>query len=273
MKHYISLWGAGEYAGMNDSVTTPGLGGGAFVGVGYELQYKHLLFTVGLEGNYLYTRSTMEDFSADVPMRDTEGDDFIGKHSFSDFKNDCQAVNLNIPVMLGAQFGNIYFLAGVKPVVNIYGTSSASTNLTLTADYERYIGEFSNMDNHSLGSYYLENKDQNIKFNFNANAVFELGYLFDPISSETGYDVKVSKIKYRIGAFAEYGMLNIHSNVSKGPLWQPVGGGSVAPSYDLNPLYLADDAKGLKVHNFSVGIKFTVLFQMPEKKTCVICMF
>lgn len=273
VKHYISLWGAGEYVGLNDSITTPGIGGGAFVGVGYELQYKHLLFTVGLEGNYLFTRNKIADFTADVPMCDTEGDDFTGKHSFSNFKNDCQSVNFNIPIMLGAQYGSFYFLAGVKPIVNFYGKTSASTNLSLSADYEKFIGEFSRMDNHSLGDYYLENKDQNIKFNFNANAVLELGYLFDPVLSETGYDVKVSKIKYRIGIFGEYGALNIHKNVSNGPLWEPVGGGSVAPSYDLVPLYISENAKDLKVHNFSVGVKFTVLFQMPEKKTCVICWF
>lgn len=270
-KHFISIWGAGGYAAMLDNVeeTNPALGGGGSVGFGYELQRRNFIFNVGVEGNYEKTVNDIKNTTTNIDMVDTEGDPFVYNCLFNNRKDANQLANVNVPVMVGAQFGKFYFLVGGKVGFNLYGKGEAASDMTATGTYPQFIGVFENMPNHSFTSSYYSSQS-GVSFKPNAAASCELGFRLGGHSNETGFDVPKHKTQYRLGVFADYGITNMHKNVSNGDLLT-CAPGTTGLDITLNNVYISNLAMDKKINNLFVGVKFTILFKLPEPGMCVIC--
>ena len=112
----------------------------------------------------------------------------------------------------------------------------------------------------------------------------EIGGRLGAVNDAVGYDVPKRKIEYRLAAFVDYGLLDIHTNRTLDGLVMPSGYnvGETAPVYNTTSMIdnlemndIMSTPTGLpsrqSVNNLMLGIKFTVLFQLPEPGQCVIC--
>ena len=117
-RHFLSLTGSDAY--MNsirpqpacDVLTLGGVGG--TLGVGYQLHHNHFTFNVGLEfENSLLCNMATNNITFG-PER------VVNKGTTELLLN----VNMNIPIMVGGEFGHFYFKAGVVPTLNVFGAGA-----------------------------------------------------------------------------------------------------------------------------------------------------
>ena len=247
-RHYIGGWLFTGYSAMFHSIDNTSVigGGGAGIGVGYQLRKGQFLFKTGLEFEFINSTTKVKEFSDGVPLFDVEcfpNPDPNGEPIKDVIKNfnvqalkyqDQQFMGLvNLPVLLGMQFPagqNVYyFLAGGKVGVPVWGMYNSSGKIKTTGEFERFIDIFENMPNH----YFTDGhkfKSPGGKSDFkliNVMASLEFGMELNPyifkvvkeIDEETGKAIKPKKDKnakeeprVRIALFADYGILNINNN-------------------------------------------------------------
>lgn len=272
---YVSLGGGASMLLDNGDFTTPKAGGGGDFGFGYELRRGHFLFNVGLEGNYSRMRSYVNDFSRSYDAIDTEGDRFLWKHSFYNRMDDADLVNVNVPVLLGGRYNYVYFLLGPKLSVNVWGRNREQSEVDATAKYEGLLGEFADMENHSLyNGRKLQDAWRNYSTNINLRVAGEVGIPLNTfLENDPGDDVlSVRGIDLRLGIYFEAGVLNLRDNKSSGGLVDYTNVDSW-PGVDFtqNYVFKATETKDAYVTDMQIGVRLRVVFGIPEKKTCVIC--
>lgn len=277
MRNYMYLSLGGEYTGLLDTkrLASPWLGGSGEVGIGYEMQLNRFLMDVGISASVGTTINRIMDTTVVFQAYDTEGEQFDFIHTYTKNNNQCAMVYINIPLLFGAKIGqNGYFLLGAKVGINAYGTTSVNSLLTTRAEYPQYIGIMENMANHQLVSNHpLSGSNVRSRFDMNLALGGELGYNFHSFTRETGFDVPKHTTQYRFGVYAYYGLLDMFSTVkgTNTSAFGHSGGGSEPIRYQLTHIYLSRESEGVKVHPLSVGVRFTVLFKLPDPKNCVIC--
>ena len=107
---------------------------------------------------------------------------------------------------------------------------------------------------------------------------FEIGGRLGVINSAVGYDVPKRKIEYRLAGFVDYGLLDIHKADTKDGFTAPSSYNAreaynkttMVDNLQVNDLMSTTDFAS-KVNNLMIGLKFTILFQLPEPGECVIC--
>ena len=109
----------------------------------------------------------------------------------------------------------------------------------------------------------------------------EVGGRLGTINYAVGYDVPKRKVECRLAGFLDYGLRDIHNH-------QTLKGFTTPDGYNIEgtyPVYkntsmvdyltvndiMSTDGFAASVKNLMVGLKFTVLFQLPEPGQCVIC--
>lgn len=278
-KYYMSLWGALGYANLLHNVpgTTPLGGVGGLFGAGFEYNHKRFILTFGAEFDYKNTTTRIKDFYPeyktglhhelgeviminDKPVAygvlDTEGDPFVMLFDFSKYKENYHTMYVNFPLLMGGQFKTFYFLAGGKFGLFFGRESYTKTSYRTAGDYAKFIDIFENMPDHFFNDYTSKRKND-VKFGFNVVASMEMGKVFYP---------RKSKVHYRLAAFADYGVLNIHKNNILGPLvkFKP----DMAHVVELTSSLSAERSRDKHVNPLLVGVKFTVLFDLGNKEPC-----
>ena len=117
-RHFVSITSGFGYVNTirpNPALPVKGLGGATEnIGVGYQLHHNHLTFGVGVE----YDNS----ISCNVSQEEIA---YIGyqpmPHIEKGMTEMLHNMNINIPIMLGGEFGKFYFKAGVVPAFSVYG--------------------------------------------------------------------------------------------------------------------------------------------------------
>ncbi len=260
-QHHVAIWGMGggsaffEDAGQIRS----GICGTGGLGVGYEWARKHFILQTGLDFSCLRGNLQMDDFVHEVPMVDTEGQEYTGRYYFNENEDVYSLGYLQIPILAGARFGKFYFLAGGKIGVNLYGTSNVENLVKSTGQYDEFIGEFENMPNHGFET--CEAKaDYSVKTGLNCAASLEMGWQL--LESEKKFPWMC-----RLGIVCDYGILDIHTDSYSEPLIKEVSG---MPYYwpAMNSLVRSDFFSGKSLRPLFVGVKFTVLFALPKKYDC-----
>ncbi len=273
-KNFIYLTGAGGYASLLNeemAIKNKGIAGGE-IGVGYRLYYYHFLFSVGVEGRYSYYKVAPIDDKLNFRMSDSEGEPFTMNAIISNRQDVMHIADVQVPLQIGGEWGHWYGLIGAKLAFNVFGSARTVANVTTTATYDRFSEDFEQMPNH----YLFEGQDvvsgkQPISFNPQLYGTFEVGYRIGKLYSGTGADVPYSKRRYYVGIFGELGFLNMHKENAQG---DPVVS-SVNPNagidFSVNPVYNSTAYSSAIVKNYMVGVKFTVLFELPKEAKCIIC--
>lgn len=265
-----NLWGAGT---LNRSNALQQLKGGAGAGLDltYNLEYGHFLFETGLDFRFLNSTSCY-GFSA---QRSDLTYEAKYNYLFNNLTETRNLLQVGVPVMFGAQFGRFYFLLGAKVHYSLMGTYSHSGKYDITVDDPSYLEPYG-MGIHSLNG----KTNKSIKFaQPDVNLAVEIGMDLDEwLQAQPRQDKDAKKrqqavkagqrlpfgrehVHYRVGLFAEYGVLNTNNT----PAARPLEFDQAAVEVQKSNTTLAMNGN-TKLNNLFVGAKFVIQFEVPGKK-------
>jgi hypothetical protein len=293
VNHYIGAYAqAGEWSMLpSQSAYSASLGGAGGVGFLYELQAgkkygtTRFLFDAGvgaIGGLTAYSQSS--NMTAVLKDQvDLQRVPFDYYYELKDRKDRYNDIAVQVPVLFGMQYKRFYFLAGVKVYAHMWTQAKYSTKLNTFGRYEQYVDDMRNMPDYQFFNGITKRGSVNTSLNLDMDASFEIGGRIGTLIYSTGYDVPKRTIEYRLAAFVDYGLLDLHTKGTKQAL-------HVTRGYDVNPAspnyvyqsksmvnnlkmndIMSTEKFAGKVQNLMVGIKFTILFQLPEEGRCVIC--
>jgi len=290
---YIGAYAnAGEWSLLpSESKTKPSLGGAGGVGFLYELQagklYQPTRFLldvgIGVQGGATTFKQT-DVLTQVLPNQvDLQGDLFDYVYEIRDRQDQYTNVAVQVPLMIGVQHHKFYMLAGVKVNYNVMTKSNAIGVLNTYGRYSDF-DDFRNMPDYQFFTDRPLKNSSNPKLNLGVDASVEIGGRLGVITDAVGYDVPKRKIECRLAAFADYGILDIHKEVKGMKLLETpylYDTRPASPNYVYNTTTMVDgvllndimstEGFAKAVNNFMIGLKFTVLFQLPEPGQCVIC--
>lgn len=284
VKHLMGVSAeAGEWSLLpQESTLNPSLGGAGSVGFVYDLQAGHFLFDTGVGITGGQTRFSVPDWSHTfADQTDSEGDMFDYVCQVNKRTDAYSNIALKVPLLLGGQWGRFYALAGVKFGFNAFTKADMTASLSTYGQYFQYVnGQKVYMfdrffDEPPYTDEFFADRElkssEKTAFNVNLDASVEIGARLGFMTDHTGFDVPKSKVQYRLAVFADYGVLDMHKAQSNNAVdvnSQNIGGdGSALLMHDI----LSTENVASAVNNLLVGIKFTVLFELPQTKGCVIC--
>ena len=260
-----SYMGAGT---LNQSNALQQLRGGAGVGldVTYNLEYKHFLFETGLDFRFLNSTSAY-GFQA------TRTDQTYGAtytYLFDNMRETRNMAQIGVPVMFGAQFSRYYFLVGAKVNYSLLGTYKHK------GQYDVVVNDPALLAPYGMGIYDLNGQTkQKIQFKQpEVSVAAEIGIDLDEWLQKDPDPKKKVKVKpgerqpfgrqhvhYRVGLFAEYGVLNTNATPSANPVEFNTG----AVEVNNTNTFLAMNGD-TKLNNLFVGAKFAIQFEVPSKQ-------
>ena len=213
---------------------------------------------------------------------DLNGDRFDYIYELQGRRDKYSNLAVQLPVLFGFQYKRFYMLAGVKVYANMWTQSHSTATLNTYGRYESF-DEFRNMPKYQFFTDEPVSGGVKTSLNLDMDLSLEIGARLGGIYYGTGYDVPKRLVEYRLAAFVDYGLLDLHTKGTQQSLILP-------ETYDTNPqsenyVYnsrtmvdnlvmndiMSTDGFASAVRNLVVGVKFTVLFQLPEPGQCVIC--
>lgn len=287
---FIDVYGGGGYSALLHGVegsSVPG-GGAGMLGVGYFMKHKsNFHFRAGLEFMYLNSTTSLDNFSysGDFSYSDANKQNHIMKYmmDFEGYKEAQNRMSLNIPIMFGTQIKQFYFLAGAKAGLGLMGNYSMKSDVTTTLEDPELIDIMGNMPTHNLGTKEIK---YGSKFNFGLDVAIsaEVGICLDdyfPASAlEYGSGKDKRKLSYRVGAFVDYGVMNINKSTPNNllvnfPDMKDNGNGTFeVPLSNVNDgLFQNNSVLSVKnsegklanLNSLVVGAKFTVLLGLDKE--------
>jgi outer membrane protein OmpA-like peptidoglycan-associated protein len=260
-----SLWGSGTLNQSNALQQLKG-GGGAGLDISYNLEYGHLLFLTGIDFRFLNSTSV---YGFQVDRLETTYNAHYN-YLFDKLSEQRNMMQLGVPVMLGAQFGSFYFLAGAKVGYTIWG------NYGQKGKYDIIVRDPALLEPYGRGIHEISGEtEQPIVFRQpEVSVVAELGLDLDNWLQAQPDPKKKTKVKpgqrlpfgsehvhYRVGLFAEYGVLNTNATPQADPVLFAQNNEAVQKTNTM--LAMNGDTK---LNNLFVGAKFTIQFEVPGKQ-------
>lgn len=273
--HYIGLSGDFGYSNMlfntPDAKNVGGIGGG--LSAFYEFQYKAFLARTGVGFDLLSSKTKLT-----VPQYDAA---MIAPHpsityhyAFDKFDEKLRYGDLYIPIMLGAQFGRYYFMAGAKVGLGMLGQYKNSSDMNIWATDEDFIDPIEDKYTHMLQTYSIGNKGK-IDYKTNIMLSAEVGVDLDewlavkPKPVRRGQRPRRKTFKellhYRAAIFADYGLNDIKQMPAN-----PDGNllaFNMSDATDVVPYSMlgAQSYSDNKLNSLLVGVKFAVQYEVPSK--------
>lgn len=262
----------GSYLGagtLNQSNALQQLKGGPGAGldITYNLEYGHFLFETGLDFRFLNSTSAY-GFQAQR-TENTYGATY--NYLFDNVREMRNMLEFGLPVMFGAQFNRFYFLVGAKVH---YGLPMGYSQ---KGKYDIVVNDPALLEPYGMGIHEL-NGETKQKMAFkqpDVSVAAEIGIdLDDWLQAQPDPKAKKAKVKpgqrlpfgrehihYRVGLFAEYGVLNTNNT----PAALPVEFAQNSELVQNSNTFLAWGGD-TKLNNLLVGAKFTIQFEVPGKK-------
>ncbi|MBQ4394193.1 MAG: hypothetical protein II825_02690 [Paludibacteraceae bacterium] len=266
-----------------------GIAGGA--GFLYELQagptygQTRFLFDLGIGAQGGMTAFMQgSNMLVELPdQTDLDGETFNYIYEVQDRHDTYNSLAVKMPILIGLQHKKFYMLAGVKLNANVLTKAHTTANINTFGRYfdennVQMFDDFCNMPDYQFFSNYKLNGKANAALNLGIDLSFEIGGRLGVINSAVGYDVPKRKIEYRLAGFVDYGLLDIHKADTKDGFTAPSSYNAreaynkttMVDNLQVNDLMSTTDFAS-KVNNLMIGLKFTILFQLPEPGECVIC--
>lgn len=276
-KNSLGFWIEGGASSFLDNMeqTKNAIGGGGAFGIGYELQHKRFLLDIGVEFQYAATTINLNPVKEgpinmidDDPMNSLELRRYNGYFEFLERKDISNIGTVNIPIMMGGKFNKFYFLVGAKIGAQMMSSSTVKAITKHTGEYLAFIDPFENMPNHYFRTDNIESKP---------NKAFFFGTIDVKASLELGAALGNPKdvVNYRIGLFADYGVLNANTGVKNNSFVTIPEGNDLQFQQVLtsiqnstNHIYSTGLAQGKNVNTLFAGIKFTMWFRLPSRVDC-----
>lgn len=264
--HFLQVHGDAGYSALLHTVPgmKPSAGMNGMLGFDYRLYHNNFLFSIGVEGMYELNVNSMDEMDVVIPMRDTELQLF-NMHVHVDKSQDlAHAVNLNIPLLFGGEWGRFYFMAGPKVSLNMWGITSSKAEVTTYGEYDEYYDDFYDMPNHQFASdQYMGSATKPLKLNFNVMAHVEIGGRVGHMFKYKQFRLNPDKVRMYLAGYADFGLFNLHVAGSGSPMFEYRETDQGVQFY-VQPLMLSNLADAATFRNLNVGIKFTVAFELPQ---------
>ena len=257
VEHAVLLEGMGGYSSFitQTKEISPSGGIGAGVGAGYELSLSNFKIRTGVEFTNLRSAFRMDEHNHNANMIDTESEAYIGHFRFTDNRDRYNLGYVNVPLMLGFQFGKYYFLAGGKVGMNLFSNSRTLSTVTATATYPDLMEDLKDMPKH-LYTTVDEKADYKPGFDINYSASFEAGAYLSNLGN--------GNFGCRVALFCDYGLKNVRENL---PTENLVVNKSNANYYQpvMNDFLLSHDTKA---NLLFAGVKFAIIFKFDRPPIC-----
>ena len=263
-----SLYGAGT---LNKSNALQQLKGGAGVGldVTYNMEYGHFLFETGLDFRFLNSTSNY-GFGLNRLEKSNNAKYYYLFDNLAETRNMAQ---IGIPLMFGAKYDRYYFLLGAKVHYSLMGSYSQK------GKYDIVVDDPALLEPYGLGIHDVPAQTKTpIKFSQpDVSLAAEVGVDLDEwlqAQPEQKKDKKNQKkvqpgqrlpfgrehIHYRVGLFAEYGLLNTNATPAAMPM--EFAANNVIPQNANTMLAMNGNTR---MNNLFVGAKFLIQFEIPGK--------
>ena len=290
VNHYAGAFGAlGEWSLLpnGNKDYTYSLGGNIGLGGVYELQVgpkygsTRFLFDVGVGAqagltSFLQSSSMTKTLSNQTTI-DKQTIDYV--YEVNDRHDQYRDVAVGIPVLFGVQHKKFYLLAGIKMNYHVL-TQTASSAIVNTYGQREGLDPYRNQPEYQFFEGVKVNGGVKTKFTYDINATLEIGGRIGLVTGDTGYDVPNRRIEYRLAGFVDYGLFDIRDNSSKN-----INTDALATPDTYDPTYMVTtmidnlqmsdimsvNGFASRVNNMTIGLKFTVLFQLPKAGECVLC--
>lgn len=266
-KHFVSVHGDLGYSTLIHSIDNQSAPAGlnTNLGIDYRLFHNNFLLSVGAEGMYGLYSNSLDDIEETIPMMDTEGD-FFDMHAVLDHPRDyAHMVNVNLPLLVGGEWGSFYFLVGPKLSLNMYGATSSSAAVTTYGEYDRYYDDFYDMVNHQFETARpISSGVLPMKWNMNVLAHLEIGGRVDDYPDNQGFQARKEKVRVYLAGYVDFGVLNLKSGSTGTPLFQYRETDQGLKFY-VQPLLLSSLSDNAVMRNLSVGLKLTCAFRVAEQ--------
>lgn len=269
------------------SVAKPLSGWGVNGSLFYEVDYRHFLFHTGLGVEFLSGRNQLPigDYTATVQ----EYPSMAYHYSFLQFTEHTRYAVAHVPIMVGGQWDKMYFLVGAK--LGFYpfgGTTKMQSQVQTWATDDDIIDPLYNLPTHDMRTFQIYGTEQSVKYPmFNAMLSAEIGLNLDKRAWASEKERKRmdraqryrnlrkkkslrERTHVRLALFADYGISDLHTYQAN-----PVSeggnstGGIVAFNSltDLQPYSMLgySEHQDVPLHNFLLGVKVTLRFEMPKK--------
>lgn len=263
---------------------TPG-GGSGGIHLLYEYQNSGFIIQTGLGIHYQHVTNGVGDTAIyHAHMQDTwlniKPVEFTLKHQFEQRYDISEQAYGQLPLYIGhyilSPLGIGYGLVGVQANYVVWSGKTHMSAIGSTSGlYERYIGVWEEMDNHGFRKDVpLERTNEPLKLKLDLLAHAEMGYEFSTFRSASNYKMRPgdrTDCRIRIGAFVDFGILNICPSTNNELYTLPSSTIYDFPTYEMHHIFSTVEAKDYWVRNLFTGLRVTVLFGFPEKEHCILC--
>lgn len=267
---------------LRNSTLSSSTGGAGAVGFMYDLQAGHFLLDAGIGIAGGHTLFLVPDWEYTLTNQtDKEGEKFDYIYQMHGRKDSYTNMMVQVPLLFGGQYKRFYALAGVKIGLNVWTRTGMSGQVNTIGRYFGYdengqkLPLFDDFTNQPENQFYVNHplsQTGRTNLNVNLDASFEIGARLGFLTDHTGYDVPKSTTQYRIALFVDYGLLDMHtagsfSTIEASSSYNPDDMLSSIQMHDI----LSTRNVASAVTNLFVGVKLTVLFELPQAGKCVIC--
>lgn len=278
-KHYIVLSFAGGYSGfLNDYTHLISMDASNWdLSLGYEYEYFHFISQTGVGVRTRFADVELDNYQTSIFTYDTQGKLFEYVYQFTNRYDQSTEWSLDVPLLVGAKFSCFYFLAGIINNIHFYEHYKINVRLTCKGRYDRYVGDYVDMDNHAFYTNEpLQRKSQKsyIFPRYQLYPYLELGVdLVNALEKERYGRRKLANLQVRIAAFAHIAALNSYTKhaydfpylIDKD---YPFDVSKIEIPAVCNSSYVTKTFN----RDWTVGVKFSVLFNVSSNsRSCAGC--
>ena len=253
-QHWVGFFAEAGPSWTLDTLAVSSLKTGVSGGLGftYQFQYSHFLLETGAGVGLSSWSVGVQDSVWHYDMVDTRGQAFVYTLSSEQRTDVSRSVALTVPLLAGVEYSYFYALAGVKLHLHLLGQTQQRALIRTSGEYDIYYDPLEDVPTHGFLDSDVHTVRGRMQYRTDLRGVLEVGAAFRASAGSP---------KYRIGAFVEYGFLNIRPASSALPLVEP---DPAAMSVQMNHLYASDLSAVAPVHPLTCGIRFTVLFSVGD---------
>lgn len=245
----------------------------ADVGFVYEWQYNRFLLQTGANLEYSYNTNINNQYSGSLPnMLDSDNDVCNYLFSLDNKRDRMHAVNIAPHIAIGGQWDIFYFLMGLRWHLDIFETVTTNALLTTTGEYENLIIPLQNMSNHYfVDSYPLSGHKEKNTLGFNGN-ISIMGEFGIEIPNYRYWRIQSFRTNQRVALYVEYNFYS-YGKQAESPLID-----FNLPSNNLSdidfekitirPLYHSNMLSSHALNRISIGVRWSILFEIPTKIGC-----
>ena len=281
--HSIGMFAYGGWSSIlssSDIVTSKPGGWSLRLGGLYEFRHNYFVLQAGLGVMYRDIRTKVNDYRyANTEMAVTWDERWASvadtwgmpvallTYDMAGREDRLKQLHVQFSVLAGVMWNGWYALAGLTPSLPVIQRASTAFEITSHGSYDRYLGlgeegYWGEMDNHGY------RKDVPLKRDIdNLSMKFDL-----MVSLEGGYDFAFkNNMHLRVGAYARCGVLNMAIRNGDKSVYIPYSSKWDFETFTATPIWFSDVAENEQLHNFSAGLKLTLLYTFPQPDKCILC--